>query len=88
MIPEKDKIIVNSLTEDLNAINAKFGKKYVIRYQDWHDDSECDEWGTYKIINTETKDSIGAAMSLNELDHAMCVLDEFVTDISDVLHVR
>jgi len=82
MIPKEDEQIIQSLTEDLEAINKKFGKKYVIKYQDWHDDSEIDEWGTYRIVNTETNESIGAAMSRNELDNAMCVLDEFIDDIA------
>jgi hypothetical protein len=77
-IPEKDKVIIDALEEDLKEINEKYGLNLSFRYQDWHDNYELDEYDTYRIVtNDEYDDTIGAAMSREQLDYAMCVLSNF-----------
>lgn len=81
---ESKNTLYETLNEEINDINLKYGLNLKVKYQDWHDDSEVDEYNTYRIYDGDRiyTDSIGPALSLGELDVSVCVIDEMMEYLS------
>lgn|GEM_PF-5405652 len=83
VIPKDEQVLLNSLFDDLDDINKYHNdNKLYIDWQDYHDEYSCertdpcpDFYGYYRLkFGSMQYESIGDAMTINELDNALCIL--------------
>ena len=86
-ISDYEKGLLSSLLKDLEDINDKGDKILYINYIDQHTEysPECtdpcpDFYGMFQIINSETRDSLGVEMTIEDLDTSLCLLYNYVVE--------
>lgn len=99
-ISERDKLLLTSLLKDIDSLNRTIqGSLYkkdevYISYQDYHDEyspervDPCpDYYGYYTLVlaNDNSQNTLGFPCKINELDHRICVLIEFVESLCQVI---
>lgn len=77
---ERELKIAEALKSEIAEINKTYGTDLYVKYQDWHDDGEIDEYGTYRIVSEDKgfRDSIGGAMNISEFDQAVCSISDLL----------
>ena len=86
-ISDYEKGLLHSLLKDLEDINHKGDKVLYINYIDQHTEyspewtDPCpDFYGMFQLINSETGDSLGVEMTIEDLDISLCLLYNYIVE--------
>lgn len=86
-VPEEERLLLNVLLDDLEAINAEGAHEMCIDRQDFHNEYSAertdpcpDFYGYYTLRDKNgTSGVIGDFMTLEGLDSALFLLNEYIT---------
>lgn len=88
-ISNSDKLLLNSLLDDLDYMNQKSKSELFIDWQDYHDEysqertDPCpDYYGMYTIRSIEQPyEILGVEMDIHDLDNSICLLYNYIIDL-------
>jgi len=96
-IKENEIKLLNSLIDDLDEFNKKYADRFIEVYIDFDDVGNDSEWDTYETFSLRIKptfdskqtykegNNIHSGMSLDELDTACCVLEQYFEEKDDIV---